>query len=278
DEVHMVYQFSLPPLVLHALLTGNAAFLAQWAEDLEDPPPGCTFLNFTSSHDGIGVRPLQGLVPDGDLEELVEAVRQRGGEVSMKSNADGTESPYELNITYLSALTDPGETVPGPTSIDRFVCSQAIELAFKGIPAIYFNNLVGGLNNHEGAKETGRARTLNRGKWNWPDLNERLDDESSHQARIYRRLIHLLHVRAGEEAFHPESEQTIHRVSDKVLIIEREAVVCLNNVTDETVQLDAAFLKSGTYRDLISGRELEIQQQLSLKPYETLWLREQISP
>ena len=56
DEAHMVYQFSLPPLLLHALVRGTARHLTDWAAKLGDPPAGCTFLNFTASHDGIGVQ------------------------------------------------------------------------------------------------------------------------------------------------------------------------------------------------------------------------------
>jgi len=59
DEAHMVYQFSLPPLLLHALLRGNARWLTQWAAGLQPAPDGCAYFNFTSSHDGVGVRPLE---------------------------------------------------------------------------------------------------------------------------------------------------------------------------------------------------------------------------
>jgi len=58
DEAHMVYQFSLPPLLLHAFITGNGQYLTHWASGLEPPPAGCTFFNFTASHDGVGVRPF----------------------------------------------------------------------------------------------------------------------------------------------------------------------------------------------------------------------------
>jgi len=72
DEAHMVYQFSLPPLVLHGLLNGTGTLLTQWASGLGDLPEGCTYLNFTASHDGIGLRPLEGLVESDDLEHMVD--------------------------------------------------------------------------------------------------------------------------------------------------------------------------------------------------------------
>ena len=63
DEAHAVYQFSLAPLLLDAFLSGDATSLNEWLADLQYPGEGMTFFNFTASHDGIGVRPLEGLVP-----------------------------------------------------------------------------------------------------------------------------------------------------------------------------------------------------------------------
>ncbi len=103
DEAHMVYQFSLPPLLLHALMNGDTSHLTRWAASLGELPAGCTYFNFTASHDGIGMRPLQGIIPDKELSKLAKRVKQLGGHVSTKANSDGTESPYELNITYLMA-------------------------------------------------------------------------------------------------------------------------------------------------------------------------------
>ena len=100
DEAHVVYQFSLPPLLLHGLLRGTSKHLTEWAGNLSAPPKGCHFLNFTASHDGIGVRPLEGILPHEEILSLAEEVRKKGGFVSMRKLEDGTESPYELNATY----------------------------------------------------------------------------------------------------------------------------------------------------------------------------------
>ncbi|MEM8679459.1 MAG: alpha-amylase family glycosyl hydrolase, partial [Planctomycetota bacterium] len=139
DEAHLVYQFSLPPLLLEAMLSQDASALEAWMSNLAPPPAGCTFFNFTASHDGIGVRPLEGLVSASRLQNLVEAVRARGGRVGMKTNPDGTESPYELNITYFSALADPQDSL----QVRRFLTTQAVMLGLQGLPGIYFHSLVG---------------------------------------------------------------------------------------------------------------------------------------
>ncbi|MGB5736517.1 MAG: sugar phosphorylase, partial [Thiohalocapsa sp.] len=159
DEAHMVYQFSLPPLLLHALSTGNAAYLTHWAANLAPPPAGCTYFNFTASHDGIGVRPLEGLLPQDEFDALVAGVEQRGGLVSRRSNPDGSTTPYELNITYFDAVGVPGDLA---ASVARFLCAQTIAMSLQGVPGIYFNSLLGASNNLAGVEQTGRARTINR--------------------------------------------------------------------------------------------------------------------
>ncbi|SVD07509.1 uncharacterized protein METZ01_LOCUS360363, partial [marine metagenome] len=138
DEAHAVYQFTLPPLLLHGLLRGTAKHLSSWAAQLSSPPRGCHFLNFTASHDGIGVRPLEGILPKQEIWDLAEEVEKKGGFVSMRKLEDGSESPYELNSTFYSALSDPKDEALGEA---RFLCSQSVALAMRGIPAVYFHSL-----------------------------------------------------------------------------------------------------------------------------------------
>ena len=132
DEAHMIYQFSLPPLLLHALYTGNSKYLTNWAQSLPALPENCTYFNFTASHDGIGVRPLEGLIPRQELDDLIEAMKENGGEVSTKTNSNGTISPYEINITYFDAMKSTGRNQE-EFQLRRFLASQTIMLAFKGI-------------------------------------------------------------------------------------------------------------------------------------------------
>lgn len=63
DEAHMVYQFSLPPLVLHAVQKQNVEALCAWAQNLTLPSSNTTWFNFLASHDGIGLNPLRGCYP-----------------------------------------------------------------------------------------------------------------------------------------------------------------------------------------------------------------------
>jgi hypothetical protein len=61
DEAQLVYNFALPPLVLHALQTGDARAITQWAGSLALPSKRVTFLNFLASHDGIGLNAARGI-------------------------------------------------------------------------------------------------------------------------------------------------------------------------------------------------------------------------
>ena len=282
DEAHAVYQFSLPPLLLHGLLRGTSKHLTEWATSLAPPPKGCHFLNFTASHDGVGVRPLEGILPHDEILGLADEVRQKGGFVSMRRLEDGSESPYELNSTYFSALSDPQKIDLG---MARFQCSQAVALAMKGIPAVYFHSLCGTPNDLEGYKVTKRNRTVNRKKWAQDELNQLLDDHETLPAQIFAWYSRTLRMRAGCPAFHPEAPQEILNFDSNIFALRRDStdgglsVICLFNFTaEDSMVTEMSLLNSlfpqGKARDLISGGEIDWGQKdvLALRPYQALWL------
>ena len=282
DEAHAVYQFSLPPLLLHGLLRGTSEHLTDWATNLAPPPKGCHFLNFTASHDGVGVRPLEGILPHDEILGLADEIRQKGGFVSMRRMEDGSESPYELNSTYFSALSDPKNEEMG---MARFQCSQAVALAMKGIPAVYFHSLCGTPNDLEGYKVTKRNRTVNRKKWAQDELNQLLDDQETLPAQIFSWYSRTLRMRAGCPAFHPEAPQEILNFGSDLFAVRRDStdgglsVICLFNFTSEDSKIsDMSLLSSlfpeGKARDLISGGEIDWGKKdaLTLRPYQAVWL------
>ena len=282
DEAHAVYQFSLPPLLLHGLLRGTSEHLTDWATNLAPPPKGCHFLNFTASHDGVGVRPLEGILPHDEILGLADEIRQKGGFVSMRRLEDGSESPYELNSTYFSALSDPENEEMG---MARFQCSQAVALAMKGIPAVYFHSLCGTPNDLEGYKVTKRNRTVNRKKWAQDELNQLLDDQETLPAQIFSWYSRTLRMRAGCPAFHPEAPQEILNFGSDLFAVRRDStdgglsVICLFNFTSEDSKIfDMSLLNSlfpeGKARDLISGGEIDWGKKdaLTLRPYQAVWL------
>jgi sucrose phosphorylase len=133
DEAQLVYNFTLPPLLFYSFVKEDSTILSRWARDLHLPSSQNTFFNFTASHDGIGVRPLEGILPPEELQALIEIVNANGGKVSYKQNPDGTESPYELNITYVDAILADQNS----TRADKFLASQAIQYVLPGVPATY---------------------------------------------------------------------------------------------------------------------------------------------
>ena len=284
DEAHVIYQFSLPPLLLHALLTGNATHLRDWAGTVSCAPPGCTYLNFTASHDGIGVRPLEGVVPPDELDALCEHTRKRGGQVSTKTNSDGSESPYELNITYFDALVDP-DNEDEDLQVAKFLCSQSVMLVLKGIPAVYFNSLFGGRNDLRGVEETGEPRAINRAKWDGVQLGERLATEGSPEQTVFARYVARLACRRNSAAFHPDGRQEVPDLGESVFAVKRtspdgeQAMLCLHNLTPETaeVTVDRQMPRDVTIGDLtdaVTGEPCRIDgAAVRLAPFEALWLQ-----
>ena len=279
DEAHMVYNFSLPPLLLHALLRGDASHLTKWARSLPSLPGNCTFFNFTASHDGIGVRPLQGILPDRELNFLVEQVQEREGRVNFRHLPDGSAQPYELNITFYSALAEkdsPGSQI----SMDRFMCSQLAALALKGMPAVYFHSLTATTNYLEGVEQTGANRTVNRRKWHERELHEILHDPESHQRKIFFRYRDILKRRRKLKVFHPNASQEILDLGPKVFVIKRTSlnqkhrVICVHNVSSSHLPLETAALGVGTScRDLLTDEVMTAENgRLRLEPYRALWL------
>lgn len=281
DEAHMVYNFSLPPMLLHGLLNQTPRHIAEWAANLAYPGNGRTFLNFTASHDGIGMRPLQGLLPEDEIKRLADHVTRQGGHVSMKRNSDGSESPYELNITYFSALDDPTDARLG---VERFLCSQAVALALRGVPAVYIHSLTATPNYTQGVGETGRARTVNRRKYELGELQAILADKASPQAEVFQRYTRMLRRRANYAAFHPDAGQKVYQVDDALLVIERipkdreQSLLCIFNFTaDNQIFQPAESARTlppgGKFHDIIAGKNLSIPKKgLSLQPYQAVWL------
>ncbi len=282
NEAQLVYNFALPPLTLHALRTGDSRVLSRWASDLTLPSEQTTFFNFLASHDGIGLNPARGILPEAEIASLVADVEANGGLVSYKYNADGSHSPYELNINYFDALSDPHAAEPLAGQVDRFMASQAILLAMIGVPGIYFHSLFGSQGWPEGVAQTGRNRTINRQKLNLAALEAELSDSHSLRAQVFSRYKELLRARAASPAFHPGGRQRVIPCGDALFALLRTApdrsaaVLCLQNVSGRihTAPNVAEALGMGKLCDLVTGRTLAVGKDdaVELRPYETLWL------
>jgi sucrose phosphorylase len=272
DEAQMVYNFALPPLVLHAFHTGDAAQLQQWARGLATPSDQTTFFNFLASHDGIGVRPVEQILPRADVCALVERVRAHGGLVSMKRNSDGSESPYELNIGYFDALSDPSSDEGVEPQVSRFMTAQAIMLALAGVPGIYVHSLLGSRSSHAEVERTGRARSINRAKFDLVDLERELGDPSSIRSRVLDAFRALLRARRSHRAFAPQAAQEVLDTPAAVFGVRRgREVYCLHNLSEEPVIVERTVLPESA-RDLVTGRDVSIVDGLRLGPASFAWI------
>ncbi len=281
DEAHMVYQFSLAPLLLHALHKGTGVHLTEWASSRCEAPKGCTYLNFTASHDGIGLRPVEGILPEAEIAELVESMHSFGGFVSMRSRPDGSESPYEINIALFDAFkgTDRG---PDRWQVARLMCSQTVMMALKGIPAVYIHSLTATANDLAGVERSGRLRSINRRKWDRDELDGLLADPETAQKRVFDELRRLLVIRRGQSAFHPVAEQQVLSLGDAFFglwrrsLDGRQQILAVSNLTDNPQSLPLALSelqKASKWVDLISGEELALGTgELTLAPYQSVWL------
>jgi len=270
NEAHLVYQFALPPLLLHTLYTGDATILSHWSGSLQTPSTGTAFFNFTASHDGVGVRPVTDILSPPEIDHLLKTIQQRQGHVSYRANSDGTHNPYELNCTYFDALAEPNE--PLNQSVDRFMTSQAIMLALTGLPAIYLPSLFGAANWHDGVAETGRVRSINREKFVLSTLEDQFSEPETRYASVFQRYITLLKARASITEFHPSTKERILRLHPSIFALQRGSLVMLHNVSQQTVSVR---LQDNVQRvDVLSNSVF--QQTVTLQPYQTRWLKVRI--
>jgi sucrose phosphorylase len=281
DEAQMVYQFPLAPLVLDAFARGDAARLTAWARSLRPASERTAFFNFLASHDGIGVVPARDLLSEAEIDNLARRVLAHGGQVSDKTNSDGSVSPYELNTTFFDALSDPrDEAEAWSTKVDRFLSSQAIMLALAGVPGIYIHSLFGSSNDHDGFARSGWKRDLNHQQLKLAEVEVALSDLSSRQAQVFARYARLLEVRRRQPAFHPRSDQRVLDAGAGIFALARgsrqgQVVVALHNVTDSPLVATGDWQAgdSGEWQDVISGERFGDLSALRLAPYQVLWLR-----
>jgi sucrose phosphorylase len=248
------------------------------------PSDRTTFFNFLASHDGIGINPARGILSDREIEVMIERVLRQGGLVSDKDDPGGTPVPYELNVNYFDALSDPRASESLNTQVDRFMAAQAIMLSLVGVPGIYFHSLFGSRNWRAGVDQTGRNRTINRQKFDLADFERELADDFSLRSHVFRRYAQLLQARSASAAFHPHGSQRILDVGEAVFGLlrvspdEDQSVLCLHNISNQPQRLQPDLEKglpvsADRWIDLITQTDQALSGGLILKPYQTLWLK-----
>ena len=281
NEAHAIYNFSLPPLLVNTLVTGNCAYLKNWMMSMPPAQNGTTYFNFIASHDGIGLRPAEGLLDDEEISTLVHTMQNFGGKVSWRASDHGQQKPYEINITLFDALQG---TTAGPDKwqIDRFICAHAIMLGMEGIPGLYIHSLLGTSNDYEKVANTGQNRSINRHRWNFEELAALLDSPYSQHHKVLTRISQLIRIRKAQPAFHPNATQFTLQLGDTLFgfwrqsLDRRQSVFCVSNVTNEEQSIllsSINLIGTDKWMDLITRDELEdVGGFLQLKPYQTVWI------
>ncbi len=268
DEAHMVYNFSLPPLLAYSIHKQEVSVLTQWAKSLLLPSKKTCFFNFTASHDGVGLRPLQGLVADNEIHALAQIAENHGGFVSRKSNSDGSISPYELNCSYIDLITHPDEI--DELRARRFMLTQSLMLCMPGVPAPYFHSIFGSRNDRQAALSSGINRRINRAKINLERLEEELQDKSNLRSIIYKAYNQLLKTRSNERAFYPYGDAEFFEEGPLFLVERRhggEKLLCIHNFSSALNNIEDHLFG----KQFITDESVLVDGQL--KPYAFIWLK-----
>ncbi|MDX1808691.1 MAG: sugar phosphorylase [Sulfurospirillaceae bacterium] len=281
DEAQMVYNFALPPLLVYSILKSNTKILTSWAQSLSLPCPKVCFFNFTASHDGIGLRPVKGILSDEDIDFLVQRVQDCKGLVSFRAEEDGTQSPYELNCSYIDALCHPDDS--DLILIKKMLLSQGTALIMPGVPGIYFHSLVGSRNYLDGVKHTGKNRSINREKYHYDWLEDELKKQGSFPKTILDSYKRLISIRTNEEAFNPFGKFYFHNLGDKIFaaqlfsLDDKEMVLAIHNFSNEVVECLIPDEISYDLCDLLSSFKVDESKKVVLEPYQMMWLKQNLS-
>lgn len=277
DEAQMVYNFALPPLLVHSILHAETKTLTQWAQSLSLPSNKVCFFNFTASHDGVGLRPVKDILSNEEVNLLVSKVQEHGGLVSFRAEEDGSQSPYELNCSYMDILSHPDES--DQLRIKRMLLSQGSVLAMPGVPGVYFHSLVGSRNYYDGVKHTGINRSINREKYNADWLENELSTQGNLHKTIFDSYKRLISIRINEVAFNPHGGFSFLDLDPRLFVIVQvcidnvERILAVHNFSNEEVTFTVPGEISLPLNDLLSSYAVDETREVVLEPYQMMWLK-----
>ena len=282
DEAHCIYNFALPPLLIHTLVEADSSRITRWLMSMPPAILGTTYFNFLASHDGIGLRPVEGLLSEGELDSMIDRLQENGALLSWREHADGTRTVYEVNVSLFDAFKHIGEAVD--LTLERMILAHAILLGLEGVPAIYLHSFLATNNDLSRVENTGHNRAINRHQWALDELTGLLNDAKSQHARCLQAIKQLIDTRQGQPAFHPNATQFTLNCGRSIFGFWRQSpdraqsIFCLYNVTPTSTTIAAASLNlvgSDSWRDLISGEIVDLFSEnptIELAPYQAVWL------
>ena len=281
NEAHAIYNFSLPPLLVNTLITGDCLYLKRWLMSMPPAQHGTFYFNFIASHDWIGLRPAEGLLSDNELSTLVNTMQNFGGRISWRTGENGEQKAYEMNIALYDALQG---TVNGVDQhgLDRFICAHAIMFGLEGVPGIYIHSMLGTRNDYDKLKHTHHNRSINRHRWDYQTLCGLLDKPFNEHKKVLDRMLELVDIRIKQPAFHPNAVQFVLHLGLQMFGFWRQSqdrqqsIFCISNISAEHQELllsEVNLIVTDDWFDLISGQVItDTETSLTLAPYQTVWL------
>ncbi len=277
DEANWIYNFSLSPLLIHAFLFEDSSYLTRWSKKLPATKQGNNYLNFIASHDGIGMRPAEGILSKKTIRNLLNRLKKNGSKFSFRKIKNKSKKVYEANITVFNALKKSDADKKGKFYFERYISAHAIMISFEGVPAIYFNSLFGTSNDESKYIITGNNRDVNRYRWNQKVILNHLKNSKSKQSIFYKSLTNLLNIKSKQKAFHPNASRTTLNIGSKIFCFKRtsidkkQSIICVTNLSSKNQKPN--LKKLSNYRDLINPNlKLKKETSLTLKPFQTVWL------
>jgi len=178
------YDFFLPGLVIDALERGTAEVLVRWIREIRDR--GLRTVNMLGCHDGIPLLDLQGLLPDQQIQNLIDTVVRRGGFVKDLHGQKNTY--YQVNATYFSALGEDER---------KLLLARVIQLFMPGKPQIWYLDLFAGRNDRAAVEKAGPGghKEINRTNLSWADIGQGLVTD------VVTRQLDLVRFRTECQAF-----------------------------------------------------------------------------
>ncbi len=276
DEANWIYNFSLPPLLVHSLLFEDSRKITSWSKKLPQNKLGNSYLNFIASHDGIGMRPVEGLLNKDAINKMFKRLKKNGGEFSFRKVQGKSKKVYEANITLFNAFQKTDTDLKGKYHYARYLCAHAIMISFEGIPAVYFNSMFGTSNDINKYIISNNKRDLNRYKWSAERLNKLLKNKNSKHYLIYEEISNLLNIKRKNKAFHPNALRKTMNFGPKIFAFKRisldkkQTVMCISNLSSKTQSIKIQ-LKNKKYKELIIGTTVS-NNNITLDPFQTIWL------
>ena len=278
DEANWIYNFSLPPLLIYSFLFENSSYLNIWNKNLPQTKKGNSYLNFIASHDGIGMRPIEGIINKDHKDKFIKRLKKNGSKFSYRKVQNKSKKVYEANITVFDALKKSDNDPKGKFFLERFISAHSIMISFQGVPAIYFNSLFGTSNDEAKYIITGNKRDINRYRWGQQNIIDKLKDKKSKQSIFYKSITNLLEIRRKQKAFNPNALRYNIEFNSKIFCFKRvsidkkQTILCITNLSSKIqyIKLNNKFVK---WKDLLgSNLNYRSTTQLRLEPFQTLWL------